>query len=377
MLKGAVLAGGLGKRLRPLTDFVPKPLLFVGGKTMLGHALSALQAVGIGEVAVVVSPHTADAVRRSVEGIRGPRVMFYSQEKPMGTADAVHALSGFLAKGDRVLVVSSDVTLNVPSLSALLAADSEGDWDASVLGVKVSDPSKYGVLVSDGRKLVEVVEKPKRWVGDLINSGVYVLSERAVRMAGDVRLSERGEREVTDVFSELSKEGRAQVVPEANPSWWHDVGSLPQLLAANRYYLERGEGLDEGYVPAGKSRATPEGGKVVGPSHVSEGASVRGRVGPYATLEAGVSVGEGATVSDSVLMRGSSVEAGREVEVVVAAPRAVVEEDVRGEAARPILVVRYDRTARGADGPPPSARSSRAEPMARGSELSRGSPDRA
>ena len=334
-MQGAILAGGLGKRLRPLSEIVPKPLLFVGGKPMLDHALSACDALGLREVAIVASPFTREAITSHLNNVdNNIDIRVLLQEKPLGTADAVSVLENFV--DDEVLVVSSDVTLNVPAMVSLVKFHREKSPLASILGVKVKDPSKYGVLLVNGATLTGVVEKPKEFLGDLVNSGIYVLSKYAVASAKDSPISVRGEKEITDTFVSLSKSGLVMVLPD-NGSWWHDVGDFRNLLMANQYYLEFG--LDQkGYVRGGDIKRVGKG-TIIGPSFVADADLIEGEVGPYASLDSGAKIGFGCHVRNTVMMQGSGVLPAYSVRNAILAPGALATSEVHGTQEAPALIM--------------------------------------
>ncbi|MFQ1021369.1 sugar phosphate nucleotidyltransferase [Tardisphaera saccharovorans] len=338
-MKAGVLAGGMGKRLRPLTDVVPKPLVFVGGAVMIDHCMSALRAVGISDVVVVVSPYTESAVRQHLaeEGIE---VRFARQDAPLGTGDAVSKL---YPSNDDVLIISSDVTVEPRSLSALIEYHKRFRPVATILGIRVRDPRRYGALLIEGERLKGIVEKPLVPVSNVINSGIYVISEEGLKATKDLPTSPRGEKEITDAFNLMVNQGKEVRVITDEGSWWHDVGDFVSLIRANEFYLERGTGAS--YVGFGEKRVTEEGGVIIGPSYAPAGAKIRGSVGPYTSVDGGSIVERGASVDHSILMKGSRVFSGRRLSYSVLAPGAVASRDVFGSEDAPLLIPAGGNTA--------------------------------
>ncbi|MDP7974767.1 MAG: nucleotidyltransferase family protein [TACK group archaeon] len=336
-LKGAVLAGGLGTRLMPLTTRVVKPALPVGGCPLIRRAVMVLRLLGINEVAVVVSPRTEAQVRSALQGI-GSGIQFLTQSLPLGTAHAVSQLESFA--DEDVLVVSSDVTLSSAALEQLIAHRSSSRAKITLLGVKVADARRYGVLLLEGERLVQVVEKPEIPLTNVVNSGIYIASPEVIENARSVKPSPRGEMEITDLFQQLAWHGDVDVFIDQG-NWWHDVGELAGLLAGNRYYLENPQ-VDVSalghLVSAGTSKQL-NGGNVMGPSFVSQWASVQGEIGPYSALDFGAVVESGAMVTDSLLMAGARVRSGSSATHAVLGPGAILSEKVVGSTEKPILVV--------------------------------------
>ncbi|MGC9174592.1 MAG: sugar phosphate nucleotidyltransferase [Thermoprotei archaeon] len=330
-MKAAILAGGLGKRLRPLTEVIPKPLIFVGGAAMIDHCISALEGVGISEIVIVVSPYTEAPVRRHIAE-RYNKVSFVRQDVPLGTGDAVSKL--YPSTGD-VLVISSDVTVNESSLSNLIGYHERVKPIATILGVKVRNPSRYGALMLEGDHLKGVVEKPALPVSNVINSGIYVLSEEALKATLNLPFSPRGEKEITDAFNYLSSSGKDVRVITDEGSWWHDVGDFASMIKANEYYLQRGNA--EPYVSAQHEVKTKDGGKIIGPSFVSNEATIRGTVGPFVSIDRGCIVEEGSSVERSIMMKGSKIRRAFHVSYSIVAPGAVVNHDGIGTPQSPFL----------------------------------------
>ncbi len=331
-MKAGVLAGGIGKRLRPLTDVVPKPLVFVGGAAMIDHCVNALRDVGISDVVVVVSPYTETAVRRHLAE-KGIEVTFARQDAPLGTGDAVSRL---YPSNDDVLIVSSDVTVEPRSIGALIDYHKKLRPAATILGIRVHDPQRYGALLIEGERLKAVVEKPAVPVSDVINSGIYVLSEEALEFTRDLPISPRGEKEVTDAFNLMVRQGKEVRVLTDEGSWWHDVGDFASLIRANEFYLERGRGMS--FTALGEKRFTNEGGVIIGPSYASPGAEIAGSLGPYASVDDGSTVERGASVDHSILMKGSRVFPGCHLSYSILAPGAVAASDALGTEDAPVII---------------------------------------
>jgi bifunctional UDP-N-acetylglucosamine pyrophosphorylase/glucosamine-1-phosphate N-acetyltransferase len=306
-MQTVILAAGRGTRMRPLTDSLPKPMLPVAGSPLAAHAADAAVEAGASELLVVVG-YEAGLVRDFFgDSYRGVPVTTVRQENQRGTADAVRAASDHLDGAFAVL--NGD---NIYTASAVASLFENGP---SIAGIRVDDPTNYGVLSADGDRVVDIVEKPDDPPSNVANAGAYAFPAPA-RDWLSVEPSERGEYELTDVVARVVEEFDVTAVELDR---WLDVGRPWELLAANEWKLgdlDRridGEVADDAHLRGTvvvESGATVEPGVVVeGPTlirsgaHVGPNAYVRG----HTLLGEGVEVGHGVEIKNSVLMRETSV----------------------------------------------------------------------
>ncbi len=307
-MQTVVLAAGQGTRMRPLTDRRPKPTLPVAGRPLVEHAMDAAVDAGATSFVVVVG-YEADAVRdRLGDAHRGVDVEYVVQERQRGTADAVRRAVPALADAP-FAVLNGDGLYDAPSLHELFAGG------PAVGSYRVDDPRAYGVLETEGDRVVGVVEKPDDPPSDLINAGVYVFPAAAADWT-DVPATERGEFELTDVLERACRERTVRAVPFER---WLDVGRPWELLAANEWKIP--EAVTEAVADADADEVridgtVHEGATLRGPVFVAEGATVREGVtieGP-AYLDAGATVGPNAYVR-GVTYLGENASVGHAVEV--------------------------------------------------------------
>jgi bifunctional UDP-N-acetylglucosamine pyrophosphorylase/glucosamine-1-phosphate N-acetyltransferase len=282
--------------MRPLTDEVPKPMLSVAGRPVVEHTAEAAVEAGADELVFVVG-YGADRVRDHFgSSFRGVPVKYAVQERQEGTADAVRAAESH--------VDGPFAVLNGDNLYAPESVEALFDAAPSIASIRVSTPSNYGVLTVTDGTVTDISEKPETPRSDLVNAGAYVFPEAAVDML-DVPVSERGERELTDVLRAVVSEFSVSPVTMAR---WLDVGRPWELLEANEWKLGALERRIDGEV----SEAADVRGRVV----VEAGATVRrGCVveGP-ALISAGADVGPNAYVRGATYL-GSDVNVGHAVEI--------------------------------------------------------------
>lgn len=222
MLRQAVLlCGGKGVRLRPLTDTVPKVMVRIAGKPVVEYLVEKLEALGVEDIALVVSYK-----KEVIVDYFKDRVKYCEQAHPMGTADALYAAKGFV-KYDKFAVMNGDLFFT----DDLRWMHNE---DPVVLSVyRVKDASQYGIVEVEGEVVKDIKEKAGKGPG-LINAGVYLFSKDIFDALEHVKLSERGEYELTDAVKELLRRG-VKVKAKELKGYWRDIGRLSDLEMVEGY----------------------------------------------------------------------------------------------------------------------------------------------
>lgn len=257
-MKGVVLSGGSGTRLRPITFSMPKQLVPVANTPILHYGLRDMAAAGITEVAIIVSPETGDVIRTSVgDGAElGLDVTYVVQQEPLGLA---HALGCALpwVDGDDVLMYLGD---NIVKRGVADVVDDYlgNDANCQILLTHVDDPRGFGVAELDADGNVErLVEKPNRPKSDLALVGVYLFDATIADAVANIRPSPRGELEITDAIQYLV-DNDATVNASIVRGWWKDTGRKEDLLHANELVLRDLEADVAGQVIGGSIRGAVE-----------------------------------------------------------------------------------------------------------------------
>jgi glucose-1-phosphate thymidylyltransferase len=314
-LKGLILSGGAGTRLRPITHTSAKQLVPVANKPVLFYGIEALVDAGITEIGIIIAPETGEEIRAAAgDGSQfGASITYVLQDEPAGLAHAVLTAEGFL--GDSPFVMYLGDNLLRDGITELVAAFREHEPEALILLTQVPDPWHYGVAELDGGSVVRLVEKPKEPPSDMALVGVYMFTPRIFDAARAIQPSPRGELEITDAIQSLIDDG-SKVESHTVGGWWKDTGQLADMLEANRLVLEdlarRVDGeLDsdsrvEGRVVV-EPGATLERSVVRGPAVIASGARiVDSYIGPYTSIDTDVEV-IGTEVEHSILLAGASV----------------------------------------------------------------------
>jgi glucose-1-phosphate thymidylyltransferase len=315
-LKGLILSGGAGTRLRPITHTSAKQLVPVANKPVLFYGIEALVDAGVKEIGIIIAPETGDEIREAVgDGSAfGAEITYIVQDEPAGLAHAVLTAEEFI--GDSPFVMYLGDNLLADGLRGLVAAFRESEPDALILLTPVSDPSSYGVAELDGERVVRLVEKPKDPPSNLALVGVYLFGSSIFDAARSLEPSWRGELEITEAIDKLIEDGR-RVRSEVVGGWWKDTGQLADMLEANRLVLEEIEPRLDGEVNEGsrvegrvviEAGATVSGSVVRGPAVIGAGAHIEDAyVGPYTSIGEDVRICR-SEIEHSIVLCGSVVE---------------------------------------------------------------------
>ena len=314
-LKGLILSGGAGTRLRPITHTSAKQLVPVANKPVLFYGIEALVAANITEIGIVIAPETGDEIRDAAgDGSAfGASITYIPQERPLGLAHAVLTAEDFL--GDSPFVMYLGDNLLRDGINALVGAFREHEPAALILLTRVPDPWHYGVAELDGGRVTRLVEKPKDPPSDMALVGVYMFTPAIFQAARAIEPSWRDELEITDAIQQLI-DGGSRVESHTVSGWWKDTGQLADMLEANRLVLEDverrmdgdadSESRVEGRV-AIEAGAKLERSVVRGPAIIGAGARVvDSYVGPYTSIDRDVEI-VGSEVEHSILLAGASV----------------------------------------------------------------------
>ena len=313
-LKGLILSGGKGTRLRPITHTSAKQLVPVANKPVLFYGIQAMADAGITDVGIIIAPETGGEIRTAAgDGERfGVKLTYIVQDKPAGLAHAVLTAEAFL--GDSPFVMYLGDNLLQGGIQDLVAAFRAGEPDALILLTRVADPEHYGVAELQDGTVIRLVEKPSQPKTDLALVGVYMFTACIHDAARAIKPSGRGELEITDAIQHLVDRG-LQVEPHIVRGWWKDTGRLEDMLAANRLVLETVERRVEcelidsqidGRVVV-EAGARLERSAVRGPAVIGAASQLTDcYIGPYTAIGENCVI-QGAEIEHSILLSGCQV----------------------------------------------------------------------
>ncbi|MBA7649138.1 UTP--glucose-1-phosphate uridylyltransferase [subsurface metagenome] len=267
-MKGLILSGGKGTRLRPLTFTQAKQLVPVANKPVLFYGIEALQEAGIKEIGIVVGD-TKDEIKEAAgDGSRwGLRITYIDQEAPLGLAHAVKISEGFL--GDEPFVMYLGDNILKSGIKSLVEEFKEKKPNSLILLTEVPDPRLFGVAELKNGKVVRLVEKPKKPLSNLALVGVYMFDFHVFEAINAIKPSWRNELEITDSIQYLVDKGY-EVHPHLVSGWWKDTGKIEDILEANRLILESIVGKIQGKVD--------KASRINGPVIIEEGVVVQNSI---------------------------------------------------------------------------------------------------
>lgn len=321
-MKGLLLAGGHGTRLRPLTYTGNKHMLPIGNKPMLLYGLEHLRNAGIKEIGVVLGP-----IREGVKDVLedgspfGVKITYIDQPDPKGLAHAV-LISEDFTKGESFVMYLGDNLLGRGVMDFVrIFEEKKADC---VIGVcPVADVSRYGIVELEGGRPKRLVEKPRSSASNLALVGVYVFNSSIYGAVKAIKPSRRNELEITDAIQVLVTEGK-KVEVEHVKGWWKDTGKPEDLLEANQLVLSGLQGEVKGEL---SSETTQTGNLSIGVGSKTVGSvNIRGPViigsdcvigpdvfiGPYTSIGDGCKV-RNVDVENSIVMKNCTIESGKRI----------------------------------------------------------------
>ena len=247
MMKGIILAGGTGSRLYPLTLSVSKQLLPVYDKPMVYYPLSVLMIAGIREILIITTPHDQSAFKNLLgDGNNwGVEISYAVQPKPDGLAQALIIGEQFIAN-DKVSLILGDNIFFGDGMKLLLDNAIDQESGATVFSYYVKEPELYGIVSFDETgRATDLEEKPKNPKSNYAVTGLYFYDNQVVDIAKEIRPSDRGELEITDVNKHYLERGELKVETMGRGYAWLDTGSYQALLSAANFIqvLEERQGL--------------------------------------------------------------------------------------------------------------------------------------
>ena len=236
-MKGIILHGGHGTRLRPLTHTGPKQLLPIANKPMSQYCVESIKEAGITDIAIIIGGLGANKVREYYGNGEnfGVNITYVEQDEPRGIAHAIRLCKEFV-NNEKFLVFLGDNIIQKP-ITDFVENFNKSGYDATVLLCEVDNPSRFGIADVENEKIVKITEKPKKPTSNLAVTGIYLLTPLIFEVIDNLKPSWRNELEITDALDNLLKQN-VNVGYETITDYWKDTGTPEDILNANRQVLE-------------------------------------------------------------------------------------------------------------------------------------------
>jgi glucose-1-phosphate thymidylyltransferase len=314
-VKGLILSGGKGTRLRPITFTSAKQLVPVANKPVLFYGIESIRDAGITDIGIIVG-ETHKEIRDAVgDGSRwGVKVTYIPQPEPLGLAHAVLTAEPFLQQDSFVMYLGDNLILR--GLKDLVSSFESKKPNSQILLARVPNPNQFGVAELSGNRVVRLVEKPKEPKSDLALVGVYMFDHHIFTAARAIKPSARGELEITDAIQWLIDNGH-RVDPTIVTGWWKDTGKLEDMLEANRMILDnlvdRRDGRADATSEVNFKVVLEEGAEIInsrvdGPAIIGKNTRiVDSYVGPFTSVHRNCRI-QNAEIENSIVLEESVIE---------------------------------------------------------------------
>jgi glucose-1-phosphate thymidylyltransferase len=322
-VKGIILAGGHGTRLRPLTFTGNKHMIPIANKPMILYGLNHLSKAGIKEIGVILGP-IREGVRETIgDGSNlGIQITYINQLDPKGLAHAVLVAEDFL-KGDPFVMYLGDNLLK-QGVRPLINAYFNYSSDCVICVTPVKDPGRFGIVELDSKGAVSrLVEKPAEPKSNLALAGAYLFNDSIFEAAKKIKPSQRNELEITDAIQSLLEMGKKITVQHIN-GWWKDTGKPEDLLEANQLVLDDLQSMCEGTIDSscqiagkvsvGKNTIIKPNTRIKGPVIIGENCEIGPNVylGPYTSIGDNVKILSG-EVEGSIIMQNVLINCNKRI----------------------------------------------------------------
>ena len=321
-MKGLILSGGKGTRLRPLTYTHAKQLVPVANKPVLFYGIEALKEAGISEIGIIVGDTKEEIKQATGDGSHWDlNITYIEQAAPLGLAHAVKISEEFL-RGEPFVMYLGDNILK-SGITSLVEEFRQKKPNSLILLTEVANPHMFGVAELEDGRVVRLVEKPKKPASNLALVGVYMFDTHIFEAVKAIKPSWRNELEITDAIQYLVEHGY-EVQPHLVTGWWKDTGKIEDILDANRLILETISGSNLGNVDDTSrinGQVVIEQGVVVknsiirGPAIIGENSEIADSyIGPFTSIQNNCKIIHTEIENSIVLEKSEIVEVGGRID---------------------------------------------------------------
>jgi len=307
-MKGIILHGGHGTRLRPLTHTGPKQLLPIANKPMSQYCIESIRDAGITDIAIIIGGLGSNKVKEYYGNGEnfGVNLTYIEQDEPRGIAHAIRLCKEFV-NNEKFLVFLGDNIIQKP-ITDFVENFNKSDYDATVLLCEVDNPSRFGIADVENEKIIKITEKPKKPTSNLAVTGIYLLTPQIFEVIDNLKPSWRNELEITDALDNLLKQND-NIGYETITDYWKDTGTPEDILNANRQVLEH---ICNQTCIIDKSTNIESGSSVITPSIIGKNCKIdkSAQIGPNASIGDNTVISSDVIIENSIIMSDCKIDGG-------------------------------------------------------------------
>ena len=306
-MKGIILHGGHGTRLRPLTHTGPKQLLPIANKPMSEYCLESIKETGITDIAIIIGGLGANKVKEYYGTGKnfGVNISYIEQDEPRGIAHAIRLCKEFI-KDEKFLVFLGDNIIQ-RSIIDFVENFKNSKFDATLLLCEVDNPSRFGIADVNNNKITKIIEKPKNPPSNLAVTGIYLLTPKIFEIIDDLKPSWRNELEITDALDILLKQND-NISFEVITDYWKDTGTPEDIIHANGEVIKKMNDYFHG--------EKYENVEIIGKVLVNENSKIKSNVsitgpviiGKNCEINSGVIIGPNTSIGDNSIINNGNIE---------------------------------------------------------------------
>ena len=323
-MKGLILAGGRGTRLRPLTYTGNKHLIPIANKPILYYAIQTLKDAGINDIGIILGNNDPDAVKKIFgDGSElGVKITYIMQGEPRGIAHAVYCAKKFVSNDDFIVYLGDNLLrTNMKNIIDLFNKETS---EALITIIKVKNPKEFGVVEIDKTgKIIRLVEKSDKFVSDIALAGVYILKPGIFDIIEKIKPSARGELEITDAIDNLVQK-KMPVSMYMLKEWWKDTGKPEDILHANKLVLDEMVAENKGKIEDGvrihgrvsicEGTIIKKGTVIKGPVSIGKNCIIgpESYIGPYTSIGDNTTI-ENGEIEDSIVIGDCKIKSRQKI----------------------------------------------------------------
>ena len=335
-MKGIILHGGHGTRLRPLTHTGPKQLLPIANKPMSEYCLEAIRDCNITEIAIIIGGVGSEKVREYYgDGEKfGVNITYVKQDEPRGIAHAINLCRNFI-QDEKFLVFLGDNIIQKP-ISELKEKFENSKFDATLLLCEVDNPSRFGIADLKEGKITKIMEKPDNPPTNFAVTGIYFLTPGIFKIIDNLEPSGRNEFEITDAL-QILLEKNDNISYDVITDYWKDTGTPEDIINANAQILKN---ISKDEFVSGEKTEIDSDCSIIMPSTIGKNCKIKKnvRIGPYASIGDNTIISSNVKIENSIIMSDCKIEDGLKINNSIISSNCHLEGNNRDDSEKLFLL---------------------------------------